>query len=77
LTNQLQSNAKNEVNFLFPILAARLGALEADHPHVIDYIRKNKLVPAPPAALLTKDAAVDTSTGQAGMAMNLTRNKVL
>jgi len=61
---------------LFLTLAARLSGLEADHPDVIDYIRKNKLVPAPPAALLTKDPAIDTSTGVAAMAMSLTRNKV-
>jgi hypothetical protein len=64
------------INLAFPISAARLGGLEADHPDVIEYIRKNKLVPAPPTDLLTKDPAEDTSTGQAGMAMNLTRNKV-
>jgi hypothetical protein len=67
---------KRVVNILFPTLAARLSGLEADHPDVIDYIRKNKLVPAPPAALLTKDPAIDTSTGVAAMAMSLTRNKV-
>jgi hypothetical protein len=64
------------VNLLFPILAARLSGLEGDHPDIIDYIRKNKLVPAPPAALLTKDPAIDTTSGVAAIAMNLTRNKV-
>jgi len=62
---------------LFSKLAARLGALEGDHPDVIDYIRKNKLIPPPPVALRNKDPAVDTSTsGVSELVVELTRNKV-
>jgi len=58
-------------------IAARLADLDADSPALIEYIKKNRMAPAPTPDELTKIPANDTSQlGQTSALLEIFQNKV-